>query len=184
MARRARFARHSLRSSPRCSAYCSILTQKKSNMAGACKRRTLPPCLPIALAPLCSGGSVPKAVVGAPSHGCLRCRPGRGVSLKDLNGKSTGVHREGSLRKPRRMQSTRDFFSGRVCGCRFEKMVRRLHSLRRYGDVRLISNTRRSASKNYVVKKKESRIHFFFCNHLLPLSSLFHVCSLRSVMID
>ena len=69
-------------------------------------------------------------------------------------------------------------------GCRFEKMVRRLHSLRRYGDVRLISNTRRSASKNYVVKKKESRIHFFFCNHLLPLSSLFHVCSLRSVMID
>ena len=60
---------------------------------------------PIALAPLCSGGSVPKAVVG----------PGRGVSLKDLNGKSTGVHREGSLRKPRRMQSTRDFFSGRVC---------------------------------------------------------------------
>ena len=115
MARRARFARHSLRSSPRCSAYCSILTQKKSDMARACKRRTLPPCLPIALAPLCSGGSVPKAVVGAPSHGCLRCRPGRGMSLKDLNGKSTSVHREGSLRKPRRMQSTRDFFSGRVC---------------------------------------------------------------------
>ena len=105
MARRARSARRSLRSPPRCSAYYSFLTQKKSNMVGVVKEETRPHVAHYS----CCGWlrrSVPKAVVGAPSPTSLRCHPGRGVPLKGLSSTKESLSTR-RARFSRRMQSTR-----------------------------------------------------------------------------